>query len=291
MDLRKLRYFVAVAEEGNVGRAARRLHMSQPPLSQRIRELEADLGCALFLRTPRGMTLTPPGEVLLVEARMLLEAAERTRERVRRAAGERVLRVGVLGPGEAALSAAVAESFTGAHEGVAVHLVQGGLGDPTLGLAAGRVDVAITFTPFTRAGLSVRTVRHDPCYAALPASDPLAGVPHVRRADLAGRVCVRLPVGTDPVFRAHWEPHGAPDGPLVSSLDECLHAVLWQRAAAFVPEQAVRGHRLPGIAYVPVADLPPAALVLAWRRGDRNPLVADYVRAVCSAAQDGHRPR
>lgn len=284
MDLRRLRYFVAVAEEGNVGRAARRLHMSQPPLSQRIRELEAELGCALFARTPRGMTLTPPGEVLLVEARRLLDGAERARALVRRAAGGRVLRVGVLGPGEAALSAAVAETFIRDHEGVEVSLVQGDFTDPTIGLPAGRVDVAITFAPFTRTGLSTRAVRrHGPCYAALPASDPLSRARVVSRQDLRGRVSIRLPADADPAFRAHWQPAASPDGPLVKSLDECLHAVLWQRAVAFVPEQVVRGHPVEGIAYVPVGDLPPAGPVLAWRRSERNPLVAAYVEAMCSS--------
>ncbi|MEU1376567.1 LysR family transcriptional regulator [Streptomyces triculaminicus] len=282
--MRRLQYFVAVAEEGNVGRAARRLLMSQPPLSQRIRELEADLGCALFVRTPQGMTLTPPGEVLLTEARRLLEGVERARDLVRQAAGRRVLRVGVVGPGEAALSATMARTFAQQHEDVEVSLIQGDLSDPTVGLAAQNVDAAITFTPFTRTGLATRTVRQDRCYAAVPSAGPLAAAPTLSRADLRGHLSIRLADDTDPLFRAHWQPDASSEGPVVRSLDECLHAVLWRKAVALVPEQVVRGHRIDGITYVPVSDLPPVDLVLAWRRSDRNPLVAHYVEAFCAAA-------
>lgn len=82
MDLRLLRYFVAVAEELHFGRAASRLHMSQPPLSRAIKQLEADVGAALLRRSAAGVTLTPAGAVLLREARGLLERAERVRVRV-----------------------------------------------------------------------------------------------------------------------------------------------------------------------------------------------------------------
>lgn len=279
MDIRRLRYFVAVAEEGNVGRAARRLHMSQPPLSQRIRELESELGCALFVRTPRGMTLTAPGEVLLAGARTLLADAEQIRQRVRRAAGEQVLRVGVLGPGEAALSADIARVFNRRHPEVTVRLRQGDFADPTLGLAAGEVDVAITFAPFDQTGIVTRIVDEQPCYAALPSRDPLAELPSITRADLRDRTSIRLPDGADRAWRAFWQPLPGGDGPEVRSLDECLHAILWERAVAVVPEKVVRGHATAGVAYVPLADQPPARLVLASRSTDRSPLVAAYLTA------------
>ncbi|MEU2064902.1 LysR family transcriptional regulator [Streptomyces sp. NPDC013455] len=287
MDLRGLRYFVTVAEEGNVSRAARRLHMSQPPLSQRIRELEAELGCELFLRGPKGMRLTAAGDILLEEAKALLAGAERAKERVsRQVTAAPLLRVGVLGPGEATLSAPLAAAFARSHPEAVVSLRQGDLTDPTMGLAAGLIDVAITWTPFDETGLTVRTVQEDRCFAAVATSSPLAGKTSLTRADIDQSGSVRFPVGVDATWRAHWQPSASAGGPEVHSLDECLHAVLWQQSIALVPESALERHAVEGISYRWVTDLPCTRLVLAWRREDRSPLVAAYIEAFTTAGRE-----
>lgn len=85
MSLAQIRYFVAVAEEGHVGRAAERLRVAQPPVSRQIRALEDELGTPLFARTPRGMTLLPSGEVFLAHAKEILTAVERASDAVRKA--------------------------------------------------------------------------------------------------------------------------------------------------------------------------------------------------------------
>src|SRR6185437_6902495 len=96
MDLRLLGYFVAVAEERHFGRAAARLHMTQPPLSRAIRQLETDLGALLLRRSPAGVTLTAAGTALYDEARTLLEQADHARTRVAAAAGTATFAIGVL---------------------------------------------------------------------------------------------------------------------------------------------------------------------------------------------------
>lgn len=87
MSLSQIRYFVAVAEEGNVGRAARRLRVAQPPLSRHIKSLEEELGATLFERTPRGMSLLPPGEVFLDHAKKILAAVDEACEATRKHGG------------------------------------------------------------------------------------------------------------------------------------------------------------------------------------------------------------
>lgn len=88
MSLAQIRYFVAVAEERNVGRAARKLRVAQPPISRQIRSLEDELGSPLFARTPRGMDLLPAGEVFLAHARRILAAVELATSAVRRGPSE-----------------------------------------------------------------------------------------------------------------------------------------------------------------------------------------------------------
>src|SRR5262249_46984003 len=95
MDLRSLRYFVAVAEERHFGRAAARLHMTQPPLSRAIKQLETDVGALLLHRSPGGVTLTPAGTALCDEARPLLEHAEPARARITAAAGTATFTIGL----------------------------------------------------------------------------------------------------------------------------------------------------------------------------------------------------
>ncbi|MEU6369522.1 LysR substrate-binding domain-containing protein [Streptomyces sp. NPDC046931] len=280
MELRTLRYFVAVAEELHFGRAAARLHMSQPPLSRAIKRLETEVGAALFHRSAAGVTLTRVGAVLLEEARTLLAQADRVRVRVAAAAGAATLTVGILvdstDPGATRLAAA----YRRRHPGVEVRIRETDLTDPTCGLRAGLVDVALTRGPFDETGLAVLELRADPVGAVLRADDPLARRDRLRLADLAGRRWFRFPEDTDPIWQSYWNGGETREGPVVRAVQECLQAVLWNGTVGMTP----LGHDQPGeLVVVPLSDMAPSRVVAAWNEGDANPLIRSFVRIATAA--------
>lgn len=280
VELRTLRYFVAVAEELHFGRAAARLHMSQPPLSRAIQRLEAEAGAALLVRSPSGVALTTAGAVLLDEARALLDHADRVRVRVSAAAGRASLTVGILGDGTDPGAARLAAAYRRSHPGVDIRVRDAGLTDPTCGLRARLVDVALTRAPFDGTALTVRTLRSDPVGAVLRADDPLAARPRLRPSDLDDRRWFRFPPGTDPAWQAYWNAGRPREGPVVRAVHECLQAVLWNGTVGLAP----LGHDLsPELAVVPLEGMPPSRVVAAWNDGDTNPLIRSFVEAATAA--------
>lgn len=283
MDLRILRYFVAVAEELHFRRAAERLQMSQPPLSRAIKALEADLGAVLLRRSASGVSLTAAGEILYEEARSLLERAERIPARVAAASGPVTLSVGTLSDSAELAGPRLVAAFRERHPTVRVRVRETDLGDPTAGLRSGRVDVVLTRAPFEDAGISTHVLRYDPVGVVLRADDPLAGCDVLRVRDLEDRPWFRLPEGTDPVWRAFWNattpggPHR--EGPEVRTIQECLQAVLWNGTIGLTP----LGHALPeGLIAVPLADMPPSPLVVAWNSTNSDPLIHSFIRVAAA---------
>ena len=283
MELRTLRYFVAVAEELHFGRASARLHMTQPPLSRAIRQLESEIGAALFHRSAAGVTLTPAGATLLNDARALLDQADRVRVRVAVAAGSATLTVGLLGDSSDPGAARLAAAYRRRHPGVEVRIRETDLTDPTCGLRAGLVDVALTRSPFDDTGLAVHELRLDPVGAVLRADDPLAGRDSLKLADLADRRWFRFPDGTDPIWQSYWNGGEPREGPVVRAVQECLQAVLWNGTVGMTP----LGHQPPEqLAVVPLVDLAPSKVVVAWNEGDGHPLIPSFVQIATAAYRD-----
>ncbi|GAB2520238.1 LysR family transcriptional regulator [Nocardia heshunensis] len=280
MELRTLRYFVAVAEERHFGRAAARLHMTQPPLSRAIRQLESEVGAALLDRSPAGVGLTTAGAVLLDEARALLAHADRVATRVATAAGNTTLTVGILGgatdPGITRLAAA----YRHEHPQVEIRIRDTDLTDPTCGLKAGLVDVAVTRAPFNATALTVHELRADPVGAVLRTDDPLAGRTRLALADLADRRWFQFPADTDPLWQSYWNGGEPRQGPVVRVVQECMQAVLWNGTVGMTP----LGHELPaGLTAIPLVDMPPSRVVVAWNEGDTNPLIRSFARTATAA--------
>lgn len=275
-----MRYFVAVAEELHFGRAAARLHMSQPPLSRAIKQLEADIGALLFARSPTGVTLTAVGAVLLDEARALLDHADRVRVRVSAAAGLATLTVGILGDGTDPGVGRLAATYRRNHPGIDIRVRDTDLTDPTCGLRAGLVDVALTRAPLDERALTVRVLRTDPVGVVLRADDPLARRAELRLPELSDRRWFQFPQGTDPVWQSYWNGGRPREGPVVRAVQECLQAVLWNGTVGLAP----LGHDLPGeLAVVPLIDMPPSRVVAVWNEGDANPLIRPFVESATTA--------
>ncbi|MFJ4185131.1 LysR family transcriptional regulator [Kitasatospora sp. NPDC089509] len=287
MELRTLRYFVAVAEELHFGRAATRLHMSQPPLSRAIKQLEADVGALLFDRSPTRVTLTAAGSVLLDEARALLDHADRVRARVGAAAGAATITIGILGDGTDPGAARLAAAYRRNHPGIDIRIRDTDLTDPTCGLRAGLVDVALTRAPFDETALTVRTLRADPVGVVLRADDPLARRDGrdrrdgLRLAELDDRRWFQFPPGTDPLWQSYWNGGTPREGPVVRAVQECLQAVLWNGTVGLAP----LGHTvLPAdLALVPLADMAPSRVVVVWKADDPNPLIRSFVETAAAA--------
>lgn len=281
VELRLLEYFVAVARERHVGRAAARLHMTQPPLSRAIRQLEDELGATLFDRTPKGVALTPAGTLLYEEARAVLKQVDRLHARMSSALDAARLTVGTLADTAEQVGGRVVESFRRRHPHVDVTIHEADLGDPTAGLRSGAVDVAFTRLPFDDTGLGTHVLRSDPVGVVTRADDPLARRESVRLADLVDRRWVRLPEDVDPVWSAYWTGGPPAEGlPVSRTIQECLQSALWNGTSALAPlNQALPA----GLVVVAVTDRPPSRLVVAWRKSGSNAMVRSFVRIAAAA--------
>ncbi len=283
MELRHLRYFVAVAEECHFGRAAERLHMAQPPLSQQIRQLETELGAELLVRTTRRVQLTPAGHRYLERARAVLAAVDSAgTEAARIAKGDLgLVAIGFTGSATYELLPQLARVLRQDFPGIELDLKGEMLTpDQVSALLEETLDIGFLRPPVREPGLDVRVLRREPLIAVLPASHPLTGRDTVRLADLRDEPFICYPshhrsVVYDAVFDACQQAGFVPSA--VQEVAETATLVSFVAAGlgvALVPA-SVRHLQITGSQYRPLAGTTrEVELAVAVRSGDTSPHVA-----------------
>jgi DNA-binding transcriptional LysR family regulator len=277
VDLRKVRYFLAVAERLNFGRAAEHLHIAQPALSRQIRALEHDLGASLFDRDRHRVELTAAGRQLLAEAPALLASAAGTRRRVAAAArGTRSLSVGFRA---GIVVTAAVRAFRAEHPDVSVELRHLEWDQQELPILDGRVDVAYLRPPVVADGLTLVALYTEPRVALLPADHRLAGKSSVTVSDLSAELL--LPAHGIDLGGAGRAPSGS--SVTVRTVEEKLEHIAAGAGVLFVAASMARYYQRDDVAVVPISDAPDDQVLLARAGGHASALVDGFVRAAREA--------
>ncbi|WP_214414228.1 LysR family transcriptional regulator [Sphaerisporangium fuscum] len=287
MELRQLRYLVTIDEVGNLGRAAEALYVSQPALSYALKNLESELGVRLFDRHAGGVTATAAGRDVVTEARRTLEQAERvtaTAERHRR--GETgVLRVGFEASGAGELTTRARAEFSRRHPGVRVEPKRFDWGQEVRALRDGRVDIAFVWLPADLTGLHAEVVHTEPRVVGLPAGHPLAsrdGVSVLEVNDEPLMWTERAPREWVDWWAVNPRPDGSAPcwGPTNDNVEEMLEQVAEGAAICFAPASMSLYYARPDLSWIPLTDVEPLRVALAWPEGPQSPLVQGFARVV-----------
>jgi DNA-binding transcriptional LysR family regulator len=296
VDLRRLRYFVAVAEELHFGRAARRLNLSQPPLSVQIRQLERDIGARLLERTQRRVALTAAGRVLLDAARDLALRADAAVDRTRRAARGEIgrLAIGFVTTADYSVLPPLVRRFRERRPDVTLILNELTADRQLTLLASGELDLGLMIAPPAAKGLIARPVLREPLIAALPTTHRLArGRRLINPADLAQDGFILFPRDLAPglfdlviaVCR------GAGVAPRIAQEAVQMQTILGLTAAglgvALVPA-CMANLRRPDVAYLPLREAgAPVETCAVWRADDESPVL----RALLAELPDQRRSK
>ena len=295
-EVRQLRYFVAVAERGSVSQAALDLNLSQSALSESLRRLEVELGAELLHRSSRGVSPTPAGTALLLEARDAIARFDAALDAARRAAtGETGrLRVGFEAAGAGRISTQSRARFLARFPHVRVEPRRFEWGGEVPALRDGDCDVAFVWLPADLTGLVSEPVATERRFAGLAAGHTLA-----RRDELS-----IVELNDEPIMWTRraprywvdwWAVNPRPDGteprwgPENANVEEMLEQVADGSAYAIVPASMTEYYARPDLVWIPIADIDPLRIALAWRERERSPLVSAFAAIVREVADETAR--
>ena len=287
VDLRKLRYFTAVAEQLNYGRAAEVLHIAQPVLSRQIRALEHELGVQLFVRDKRGTKLTPAGEQLREDAGPLLAAADALCLRVTRAARGRQTFTVAFMPG--IMVTGPVRALGARHPDLAVDVLRTSWDDQAEVVRDGRADVSFVRLPVDSSGLRTLPLYDEPRVALLPADHRLAAKDGITIADLAGDKLLQ-PAEVVPEWRETGAESGVGHAAAVHrSMEEKLEHVAAGHGIVVLPESTAALYRRADVVSVPIGDIGPTRVALAWDAARRSALIDEFAALALAEHADQHR--
>ncbi|TQM79691.1 DNA-binding transcriptional LysR family regulator [Saccharothrix saharensis] len=289
MDTRVLRYFVAVADRLSFTAAARALYLSQPALSRQVRQLEADLGVELFVRTGREIRLTAAGAELLPLARRAVDGW-RDAVRVARsaaAAEANVVRVGFVASGGGSVARRSRAAFAARRPDVTVEPKRCDWGGEPDAVRQGLVDVAFVWLPADTDGLRAEVVATEARYVAVARDHPLTARESVTIADVRDEPLMwtrKAPKAWVDWWAVNPRPDGREPvwGPENDNVDEMLEHVASGAAVCFGPESMAEYYAHPDLAWRPVTDIEPLRIAVAWVPGVSNPVVREFVEVAVS---------
>jgi DNA-binding transcriptional LysR family regulator len=281
-ELRHLRAFVAIADEGNVTRAAARLHLTQPALSRTLAQLEAHLGVRLVERSTHHLALTAAGEVFHPRARAAVAAVDEVLDPGRVATWP--LRLGHAWSGLGPYTTTLLRRWRAAHPDTPLELLR--IDDRTAGLAQGKVDAAVVREPIHVPDTRTTRLFGEPRMAALPTDSPLAERPVLTLTDLADQPVVLNTVSGTTTLGL-WPENARPQVTVeVANTDDWLAAIAAGRAVGVTTSATAAMHPHTGVTFRPLTGAPAVDVHLAWREPPTHPAVTallDLAVAVVTA--------
>ncbi|MER7332852.1 MULTISPECIES: LysR family transcriptional regulator [unclassified Micromonospora] len=274
VELRHLRAFLAVAAEGNITRAAARLHVTQPALSRTLRQLESHLGVRLVDRSTHHLELTAAGQAFLIRAAAAVAAVEEALDPVR--VGTWPLRVGHAWSALGVHTTPLLRRWQQAHPQTPLQLLR--IDERTAGLAHGNVDVAVIRGQVELPDdVQVLPLLTEPRVAAVASDGTLARKPRLVLSDLSTEpIAVNTIAGTTTLDL--WPPDDAPaDAVEVANTDDWLAAIAAGRAVGVTTTATAVMYPNPAVAYLPLIDAPAVTVYLAWKQPPRHPAVSDLI--------------
>ncbi|MFG3347115.1 LysR family transcriptional regulator [Streptomyces sp. NPDC048018] len=286
IELRHLRCFLAIADEGNLTRAAARLHLTQPAVSRTLAALEKHVGARLVDRSTHHLALTPEGRAFHDRAAAAVAAFDAAVDpgRLR----HRPLRLGHAWAAFGPYTTPLLRRWQQEHPRTPLELLR--IDDRTAGLLRGEVDAALLRGPVESLdvpGLATEELLTEPRVVAVPSDSPLAARPSLALADLTAETAILNPVSGTTTLDL-WPPGARPRSTLtVANTDDWLTAIAAGRGIGVSAASTAALHPHPGVSYRPLPEAPPIPVLLAWRDGDRHPATAALVTLAREIAQGG----